>query len=190
MINTTTADSLSLLPDFTILREFCLSTSSVVEANSQRIAALLQAKGDLPATDHSLQQSCKKIANSLRVMTDLVSKLVDSFHRPDVIRAVERHCENGPLDEIIALLADSLKRSHETAVLARQVTIPFPYWAEVWTRNLQNLESRNEELAAHIRAFSSGQKVLLLTREQQEQLIDMLLDPPEPSPGLRRLLAS
>lgn len=117
-------------------------------------------------------------------------KIVDLlrlFHAPDSIETLEL-----ATPEQLTSLALKLRNVHEKIqqVINQFQAANLGNWRRAYQPKLAKLEQYDREISSHVDAFSQNESsLILLSRRDQEYLLESLLKPPEPNESLRRAFA-
>jgi hypothetical protein len=118
----------------------------------------------------------------LRNMSGLMRDLLDIYHAPDAIIAIEAATPD-QLSHIVEMMRDVHDKIDKTMGMVH----PTRYWRSLYRPHLAKLKAYNDELESHTRAFCANDSALiLLTKGDQDQLVEALFNPPEPNAALRR----
>jgi len=119
---------------------------------------------------------------SVRSISALMRDLLNVYHAPDAIRALES-AKPEDLTKIIDTMHDVHAKVEQTVALIH----PTRYWRSLYRPYLESLKAHNDELESHRLAFCAAHSaLLLLTPNDQYQLIRSLSEPGKPNAALRR----
>jgi hypothetical protein len=127
-----------------------------------------------------------QIYRNVRSMAGLMTNLLNLYHAPDAIRALEA-APPEQLHHIVATMTEIHDKVNQTV---DSVNAP-KYWDKLYRPLLQQLTGYNDELASHAGAFlaKADSALILLSKRDQDQLLESLLNPPSPNASLRRAFA-
>jgi hypothetical protein len=125
-----------------------------------------------------------RLLAGVRTVNGAVSELLTQMHSEASIAALE-----AALPEQRVTLGQQLENAHDKIrmMIATLRVANLGYWKRFYTPKLDILESWNRELRAHSDALKdTDASLLILSKGDQEFLLDALLNPKEPSEDLRR----
>jgi hypothetical protein len=123
-----------------------------------------------------------QILLGVRSMSGIMRDLLDIYHAPDAILALEAATPE-QLSRIVETMRHVHSKVEETIVMVH----PTRHWRRLYRPYLRKLKEYNDELDSHVRAFcASDSALILLTKRDQDHLAESLLNPPEPNAALRR----
>jgi hypothetical protein len=120
-----------------------------------------------------------------RSISGKMRKLIGGFHTADAIKTLE-----AARPEDLESLAERMLVLHKKVKETLDAIRPPRYWRELFRNTADELNAYNEELAAHAHAFEMKSGALLvLSKNDQDILVDSLLNPPQPNAALREAFA-
>ena len=152
-------------------------------AGASRIAVEVAKRSVQGAKRHLLNFH---LYRALQAMSSSMQDLLDLFHDTDLIPVVESRPDR--LRRLIVSLEELQPRSEQT--LGRTDKIMDRFWLSLGQSCLDRLHRQNEELGSHIKAIMADAEVVILSKKDQALLTSCILNPPEPSESLRRMVAS
>jgi hypothetical protein len=122
---------------------------------------------------------------SVRKISELMQSLLDLLHSADCIRVLE-----AATPEQLTQLSQSMSELHGKIERFDLMIRPTRYWKSWFRTELAKILCQNEQIASHVEAFSSVEtQLLLLTRNDQDQLLKALSKPETAAAKLRRAFA-
>jgi hypothetical protein len=124
------------------------------------------------------------IIRHLKSINTKMRELVSILHTPESIRVLE----SIPTEQLATLAELMREVPIKTVEMIGQIrSLPLGYWVRFYRPHLLALEASNSELYAHVTAFTSADlRPILLTKEEQAELVASLLNPGKPNGTLRR----
>jgi hypothetical protein len=120
----------------------------------------------------------------IRSMSGLLRDLLDIYHAPDAILALE-----AASPEQLIHTTESMRDIHSKVEQTIARIHPTRYWRSFYRPFLKSLKAYNDELATHACAFEANNSALiLLTKKDQDHLVDSLLNPSRPNDTLREFV--
>ena len=120
-------------------------------------------------------------------LTDIVEdmrSLLDIFHTAEMIPALENATPE-QLENVPTRMRDVHGKIEQTISIIRSKKLG--YWKRLYDARVEKLETYNCELDSHVYALSESQSsVLLLTRRDQDRILESLANPPKANDALRR----
>ena len=155
--------------------EFEARSYSVLADASQTIVRM--AKESRAVTHYQILRDLTSICDDMRSLLDL-------FHDQNGIPALENatpeQLENIP----IRMRAVHSKNEQIISTIHSK---KLGYWKHLYDTRVKRLEAYNCELDSHAYALSEGpSSVLLLTKRDQDRILESLANPPSPNDALRR----
>jgi hypothetical protein len=152
--------------------------SAEVKAQSGRILSTAYQNAKIGILHVSILRDLGELAIAMR-------SLLAYLHTTDAITVLE---STSPEDrgKVGANLRDAADKVQVT--LARLRTTDFGYWKRFYYAKIGALDKVNQEFCAHSRAFKNPDaELIVLGKEDQEFLLDMMINPKEPSEDLQRV---
>lgn len=113
--------------------------------------------------------------------------LLKFLHSPESVRALE----NAPLDKL-AEMGDKMRHVHGRVrcAVAQISSVDLGWWEVFYRPVLTKLDAYNAQIVAHADAFCSNDSApVLLTKQDQDFVLECVANPREPNEALRRAFA-
>jgi hypothetical protein len=165
------------------LKEIEWRSHAVIAGASQTIVQVVKQSRIAQRTRREVLYG--QILLGIRNLSGLMRDLLDLFHAQNAIMTLEAATpeERGRIVETIRDVHASVEET--TARLH-----PTRHWRKLYRLYVEKIKTCNAELESHANAFSAiGSQLILLTKNDQDQLMDALLRPSEPNDALRRAFA-
>jgi hypothetical protein len=130
-----------------------------------------------------LQTLYFQIYQNVRSMSTLTNEILDLFHAPEAIMAIE-----AAAPEDMQTIVETMNRVHAKIEQTLQQVKPPKYWGKLYKPVFDRLSANNVELRSHSLAFAdkAHTALILLSRRDQLCLLESIQNPPEPNAALRR----
>jgi uncharacterized protein YicC (UPF0701 family) len=128
-----------------------------------------------------------RVLLDLRSVNDKMLDLLRHLHSPESIKNLESATPD-KLQELV----DKMKNVHGKIriLIAHVESWDLGYWRRFYRSRLETMATYNQELAMHAEAFATPEKsLILLSKRDQEFLLESLMAPAEPNDALRRAVA-
>jgi uncharacterized protein DUF1778 len=126
-----------------------------------------------------------QILLNVRSISGLMRDLLNLFHAGDAIVTLE-----GVTPEQREHIVETLRDVHVNVEDTIARLHPTRYWKKLYRSSVAKLKAYNAELEAHASAFcATDSQLILLTKNDQDQLLDALSRPAKPNAALRRAFA-
>lgn len=183
-------DGIVRVMDHTIELNSASIDSSVVfyELQSRSYAVLADTgRAIRSVTIHSkLSVKHYELCTGLKSLVKKMNALVDVLHTPESVVAIERMSP----ENLLKALEPMRKIPTQLTELVDDLrTVNLGFWKPLYERQLRPLEQRSRALEVHLQVLSTH-PILLLTKSDEEQLLQAILNAPEPSLALRRSFTS
>ena len=162
-------------------------TFNSIEGISYRILKEATDSVKINAKQSSLAIKHFRLFQSTKAMVADMFDLLETLHQPSVVIAIE-----SADPEVTQDIGETILRvCHKTtAIVATMRSTNFGYWEKLYRQPLEKLETYSTSLESHARAFTRNDlAVVLLSREDENALLESLLNPPQPNEALRRSFA-
>ena len=159
------------------IEEFEARSYSVLADASQTIVKM--AKESRVVTHYQVLRGLTSIGEDMR-------GLLAFFHTADMIHALESATPE-QLGNIPARMRDVHDKIEQTISLIHSKKLG--YWKSLYDTRVKKLETYNRELDSHVYVLTENQSLILLTKKDQDRILESLAKPPKPNESLRRAFA-
>jgi hypothetical protein len=151
--------------------------SDAVQASAGQVISYVARNSKLALLHYGFLSSLGSINNQ-------TLDLVNYMHSPEAIANLEASTDF----ERERIREKMMDVSNKVRVMICQLrNADFGFWKRVYTKRLEELETANKALYSHAEAFGAiDSSVILLTKRDQERLLESLMAPDEPNDALRR----
>jgi hypothetical protein len=161
-------------------------TVNELEGRSYTILAnASHALAAIPSVAKHSRQAVRHYLFCLRLgkIAGQLEELMAYLHTPESIVALES-AQPERVVRLGQIMREIPVKSFELVSMIRSADLGF--WQSSYERHTKRLESSAGEASAHISVFLEGTPLVLLTKVDQDRLVESLLNPPEPNARLRR----
>ncbi|MGA9804833.1 MAG: hypothetical protein WA383_21295 [Terriglobales bacterium] len=125
-----------------------------------------------------------RFLGDLRSINEKMIDLLAYMHSPEAISILESAAPE-ELDRVSMKMHDVHSKMRVLILEVRSADLGF--WNRVYVSRLNKLEASNHELCSHVEAFrAANSSLILLSKRDQEFLLESLMAPAEPNDALRR----
>lgn len=120
----------------------------------------------------------------LREINKQMTELLSYLHSPQAIRVIESSSEE-ERNRIGAKMHTVAGKVRVGICQLRESDIGF--WKRVYLPRLEMLSAANQELCSHAEAFMAADSLIMLSKRDQDFMLESLMAPDEPNDALRRV---